>query len=157
MPLMRTLIRSGLSAAGLMICVACASSTEVVSPCSVGANATEAVVTMAWTSRPDSLRVLVRNAETVQAACARVTSGTGPGIMSGRIVRGPGVDSRAPFHYVPESVSLVDVTIELCDASLLRTPADVDAYFLGSTGRVDSVNAPYCPWSAPPVRVEPAP
>lgn len=136
---------------------ACNSPTEVSSACSVGPNATEAVVTMAWTSRPDSLRVLVRNAETIRAACTRATTGTGSAIMSGRIVRGAGVDPRVPFHYVPETVTLADLTIELCDSSLLRTTTAVDEFFLGSTGDVNSPSAPYCPWSAPPVKVEPVP
>lgn len=137
--------------------LACGSPTGISSPCMVDSKATAAVVTMVWRGRPDSLRVFVKGATTIRAACAYVSTQSGPYIMSGRIVRGVGVDAKIPFHYLPDSIALVDVAIELCDSALLRTPADVDAYFVGSTGRVDAPSAPYCPWGARPTLVERAP
>lgn len=151
--LMRILIRFCGTGAVIAAGVACKSTHGVPDTCLVGPNASAAVVTIAWTSRPDSMQVLVHGAAVVKAACDYVRTGTGPRIMAGRIVRGAGVDPRVPFHYLPDSLSLVDNAIELCDSKLLRTTAEVDAYFLASTGRVDAPSAPYCPWSARPVRV----
>lgn len=151
--LKRTLVRCCGAGAVIAAAVACRSTTDVPDACRVGPDAAAAVVTIAWTSRPDSMQVLVHGTTVVRAACGYVRTGTGPRIMAGRIVRGAGVDPRVPFHYLPDSVSLVDIAIELCDSKLLRTTADVDAYFLASTGRVDAPSAPYCPWSARPVQV----
>ena len=147
-----------LCGAGLLIAVslACKNSTGVTDECLVSPSAASAVVTIAWTSRPDSMRVLVNGAGVIDAACNYVRTKSGPAILSGRIVRGAGVDARVPFHYLPDSVALVDMAIELCDSALLRTSAEVEAYFLGSTGRADAPSAPYCPWGARPVRVAPA-
>ncbi|MDP1891536.1 MAG: hypothetical protein Q8K55_11650 [Gemmatimonadaceae bacterium] len=143
--------------AGSLIVVgaACGNSTGATDDCRVGPTAASAEVTIAWTSRPDSMRVLVNGSSIINAACSYVRTRSGPNILAGRIVRGAGVDPRVPFHYLPDSVTLVDLTIELCDSELLRTTEQVDAYFLGSTGRVDSPSAPYCPWGARPVRVSP--
>lgn len=151
--LMRRLVRFCGAGAVFAAGVACKSTTSAPDECLVGPTAGAAVVTIAWTSRPDSMQVLVHGGAVVKAACDYVRSGTGPRIMAGRIVRGAGVDPRVPFHYLPDSVSLVDNAIELCDSRLLRTTAEVDAYFLASTGRVDAPSAPYCPWSARPVHV----
>jgi hypothetical protein len=116
-----------------------------------------AIVTIAWSSRPDTMRVRVEGAQVIQAAEEYVRTGSGPGIVAGRIVRGAGVDPSVPFHYLPDSISLVEVAAELCDSALLRTPAAVDRFFSGATGRADAVSAPYCPWDARPVDIEPAP
>lgn len=101
------------------------------------------------------MRVLVRDAGTLRAVDRYIATGTGPSILAGRIVRGAGVDPRVPFHYLPDSAALVEVAIELCDSRLLHTPAEVDTYFQGTTGRADAVSAPYCPWDARPVSVAP--
>lgn len=153
---MRILVCLCVAGAVIAAGMACTGSTDVPDVCLTSPTASAAVVTIAWTSRPDSMRVLVHGAGVVKSACDYIRTGTGPRIMAGRIVRGAGVDPRVPFHYLPDSVSLVDNTIELCDSRLLRTTAEVDAYFLASTGRVDAPSAPYCPWSARPVRVTPA-
>lgn len=116
-----------------------------------------AVVTLAWRARPDSMRVLVRDTGTIRAINRYLATGTGGSILSGRIARGAGVDARVPFHYLPDSAALVEVAIELCDSRLLRTPAEVDAYFQGATGRADAVSAQYCPWDARPVSVAAGP
>ena len=152
---MRIFFLLGSSGVVIAVGLACNSPTGTPSACTVNSNATAAVVTMVWRARPDSMRVLVQGAATIRAACAYVDTQSGPHIMVGRIVRGAGVDPRVPFHYLPDSIALVDAAIELCDSGLLRTPADVDAYFLGSTGRADAPSAPYCLWGAPPVLVEP--
>jgi hypothetical protein len=127
---------TGWVAAAFLFTVAC---SDVLRPplpaaCRQG-NLGEAVVAFAWSSRPDTMRMLVRNSTTVS------------------IMRGAGVDAALPFRYVPDSLQLVDVAMELCDGSLMRTTAAVDAFFQGATGRVDSERAPFCPWGARPVDV----
>lgn len=138
-----------------VVTLGCRDPADAERACRVNSGAGEAVITMVWRTRPDSMRVLVRHQETVRAACEYVAMGSGPSILAGRIVRGAGVDPRVPFHYLPDSANLVEVAMELCDSALLRTPAEVDAYFLASTGSADSPSAPYCPWSARPVLVQP--
>lgn len=153
-PMRRVLLLCG---TGVLIAgLACKNSTGVTDECLVSPTAASAVVTIAWTSRPDTMRVLVNGAGVIGAACNYARTKSGPGILAGRIVRGAGVDARVPFHYLPDSVSLVDFTIELCDSALLRTSEEVEAYFLASTGRSDAPSAPYCPWGARPIRVAPA-
>ena len=116
-------------------------------------NATEATVTFAWASSPDTMHVLVRGNPTIRAACAYLAGASRANIPAGQIVRGPGPsDLRLPFHYIPESVELAEVTIELCDSALLTTTAMVDEYFAG-TGNAGAESAPYCPWGAKPVQV----
>jgi hypothetical protein len=145
---------TGWVAAAFLFTVAC---SDVLRPplpaaCRQG-NLGEAVVAFAWSSRPDTMRMLVRNSTTVSQACAYLQTGAGPHIPSGPIMRGAGVDAALPFRYVPDSLQLVDVAMELCDGSLMRTTAAVDAFFQGATGRVDSERAPFCPWGARPVDV----
>lgn len=123
----------------------------------VDCSMTRGVVTFVWTSRPDTMRVLITDSATVCDASRYVRTQAGPSIPNGIIVRGAGSDPALPFHYLPESVRLNEATIEVCDSKLLRTPADVDEFFVGITGRADSPSAQYCPWSARPVRVAPAP
>ncbi len=69
-------------------------------------------------------------------------------------MRGAGEDPRYPFRFVPEEVRLVEAAMELCDGAPMRTAAEVDAYFLGATGSRRSKRAPWCPWSARPLRME---
>ena len=117
-------------------------------------SAEEAVVTFAWTSRADTMHVLVRGNDTVRDACAYLAGESNASIPNGQIARGPSPsDPDLPFHYVPESVQLAEFTIELCDSALLKTAGQVEAYFAG-TGNAESETAPYCPWSARPVRVQ---
>lgn len=97
------------------------------------------------------MRVLVRGASTIQAACDFLAGKATASIPAGLIVRGSAPsDPALPFHYLPESVQLADATIELCDFRLLKTEAEVDAYFVA----VNSDPAPYCPWNAYPVAVK---
>ena len=113
-------------------------------------------MTIAWRSRPDTMRVLVQRAETVQAACDYLAGRSLANIVSGQIERGAGVDPRVPFHYLPETVRLVEVAEELCDSRLLRTPEEVDAYLAGASPPETPGRAPFCPWGARPIRVDPA-
>jgi hypothetical protein len=113
-----------------------------------------AIVSFAFRSNPqDTMLVEVRDTTTVRLARAYVTTGRGPHIPSGYIVRGAGVDPRYPFHFVPASVRLAEVTIELCDGAPMRTPQAVDAYMRGATGQAAPDSARWCPWSAYPVAV----
>lgn len=116
----------------------------------------EAVVVFAFNGNArDTLRVLVRNRETIAAAQQFIRACEGAHIPIGPIARGAGpADPRYPFHFLPDSVRLAEITIELCDGAPMRTPAEVNAFFEGATGDANAPTAPYCPWSAYPVRVE---
>lgn len=112
-------------------------------------------MTVVFPSRPaDTLRVLVTDSATIDAAQSFIQHQSGPSLVSGRIVKGAGTDSRYPFHFVPETVRLVDVAIELCDGALMRTPAEVSQFFEGSTGNANAADAQWCPWGSRPVALE---
>jgi hypothetical protein len=118
-----------------------------------GVNA--AIITVAFTGlTADTLDIVVTDSATIAAAEAYVHSDSGSHMISGRITRGAGVDSSYPFHFIPETVRIVDVAIELCDGAPMRTAAAVDTFFLGSTGTVNSESAQYCPWSSYPIAVQ---
>ena len=101
----------------------------------------------------DTLRVLLRGAGAIADVEAYLATQDGPRIPAGTIVRGAGLDPRYPFHFIPESVQIVDAAIELCDGQPMRTPAEVDEYMRGATGDANPERAPWCPWSAYPVRL----
>lgn len=113
-----------------------------------------AIVTFVWDSRPDTMRVMVTHGPTIQAAHGYVQTGQGAGIPSGPIVRGAGSDPALPFHYVADSVRLVEAAIELCDGRLMKTVAQLNEYFAGATGNANANRALFCPWGARPVLVE---
>jgi hypothetical protein len=128
---------------------ACSSSVDEP----VGANA--AVITVAFDGIPaDTLNVVATDAATIAAAEAYVHSHSGPHMISGRIVKGPGADTDYPFHFIAETVRLVDVAIEVCDGAPMRTAAAVDSFFLLSTGNASAEEAQYCPWSSYPIAVQ---
>jgi hypothetical protein len=142
--------------AALIFASACGRIADPVPPslCSAGELPTEAVVTVAWRNSTDAMRIPVRGESKVRAACDFLAGSSQAGIPMGQIRAGPGPgDTAIPFHYVPESVTFVEVAIELCDSALLRTPAQVESYFAG-TGSDINGTAPYCPWAARPVAVE---
>ena len=113
-----------------------------------------ATVVFAFESHPDdTLEVRVRHAPTIAAARAYVNTKQGPRIPVGRIVRGAGSDPTYPFHFVPTSVRLAEATIELCDGAPMRTPAEVDAFIAGATGKPNARSATWCPWSAYPIGI----
>jgi hypothetical protein len=113
-----------------------------------------AVVRFAFTGHPaDTLRVLVRDRATVDAAVHYIVTGAGPHIPNGTIVRGAGADARYPFHFEPDSVRLADAAIELCDGAPMRTGGDVDEFF-SLSGPVERERARWCPWGAYPIGVE---
>ena len=143
-------------AAGLLAVVIVSGCGSPTPPVAVGCEGAEpcAIVTFVWDSRPDSMRVMITHGPTIQAAHAYVNTGQGPAIPSGTIVRGAGSDPALPFHYLPESVRLVEVAMELCDGSLMKTVAQLDAYFAGATGNANASSAPFCPWGARPVQVD---
>jgi hypothetical protein len=149
----RVLLPLVLSAA--FIAIACADS---IAPPRAGCASPvpqQGVVTFTWDARPeDTMRVLVTDAPTVAAACAFLVSGTGPRMPTGMIARGAGSDPTLPFHYLPESVRIVDAAIEICDGRLMKTAASLDDYIEGATGDRNAAQAPYCPWGARPIAVE---
>lgn len=113
-----------------------------------------AIVTFAFDQLPDTLRVHVRDSATIAEAERRVATGTGSRMPVGPIVRGAGVDARYPFHYLPDSVRLLDLAMEICDGRPMRTPAQVTEFFLLSTGNANAPRATWCPWGAHPIAVE---
>lgn len=115
-----------------------------------------AVVVFAFEGHPqDTLRVEVRDRETIRAAESYVRTRQGPKFPIGPIVRGAGVDPRYPFHFVPGAVRLAEVAMELCDGAPMRTAAEVEAFF-ELTGRKGEKETTWCPWGAYPVEVLPS-
>lgn len=112
------------------------------------------IVTFAFDGFPeDTLRVAVTDEATIAAAKHFIATGTGAKIPIGPIVRGFGADARVPFRFLTADVRLTEVAIELCDGRMMRTTAEVDAFFLGATGNAASPQATWCPWGAYPVNV----
>lgn len=148
---MRKLTHLLLAAPALFI-GAC-SSTEPSEPMPV--DATAAVVTVVFPShRADTLDVLVTDPATIAAAESFLRTHSGPKLVSGRIVRGAGVDARYPFHFVPESVKIVDAAMEICDGEPMRSAQALDSFFEWSTGDRNSPWAPWCPWESQPIAVQ---
>lgn len=113
-----------------------------------------AIITFGFEGRAETIRVHVTNPVTIGQAEQWLATQTGPKFPIGTIVRGAGVDSRYPFHYVPESVTLTELAIELCDGAPMTTPEAVDDFIEGSTGHRNAPSATWCPWNAFPLGVE---
>ena len=111
------------------------------------------VITFAFGARPELTMRVAAGAATVAAAESYLRTGEGPRIPSGPIVRGPGIDERYPYHFLPDAVDLVDVAMELCDGAPMLTPAEVNEFMRGATGEPFPASARWCPWSAVPVAV----
>ena len=145
---MKHYILALLSALALGAC----SSSDLIDP-TLGASG--AVLTVVFPSRPsDTLDVFITDSATIAAAEAFVSTNEGSHMLSGRIRKGAGWDAGYPFHYIPESVRLVDVAMEICDGAPMKTARDVDDFFGWSTGDADSESAPWCPWESKPVKVQ---
>lgn len=112
-----------------------------------------AVITFTFQATDDTMDVLVTDPVTIRRAEERVASGSGPRMPLGPIVRGAGIDTRYPFRFVPDSVQLTDMAIEICDGRPMRTAAEVNQFFEWSTGNAASARATWCPWGATPVKV----
>lgn len=112
-----------------------------------------AVVTFVFTATADTMEVLVLDAPTVRLAERRVTTGQGPRMPVGPIRRGPGIDRRFPFHYLPDQLRLADLATEVCDGRPMRTPTEVDDFIELATGDRQAATAIWCPWGASPVAV----
>lgn len=151
---MKTSRSSLLAAAVLLSAAGCTSSTNPEPQPVIGEPAA-AVVSFKFDGRPaDTLHVLVTHGPTIEEARRYVNTGHGSRLPIGPIVRGAGSDARYPFHFLPDQVRLADLAIEVCDGDLMRTAAEVDAFFLGSTGSVSSPQATWCPWGAYPYAVQ---
>jgi hypothetical protein len=111
------------------------------------------VVRFAFQSRPDTIRVLITDAATIAAARQFIRTNQGAHIPIGTIEPGAGVDSRYPFHFVPETVRLAELAMELCDGAPMKTSAAVTEFITGAGGE-NATRATYCPWSAFPVAIE---
>jgi len=113
-----------------------------------------AIVTFAFEGRAATMRVLVTNDATIAQAESRIATGEGAAIPIGPIVRGAGIDGRYPFHFLPDSLELTELAIELCDGAPMTTAEQVDDFIEGSTGDRSSPRATWCPWGAYPIEVE---
>jgi hypothetical protein len=91
---------------------------------------------------------------TIAQAEARIATGTGPTFPIGPIARGAGTDARYPFHFLPDSVRLAELAVEACDGAPMKTAAEVDDFFEGSTGNRNAPRAVWCPWGGFPMAVE---
>jgi hypothetical protein len=112
-----------------------------------------AIVTFAFQGATDTMLVLIEDPVTIARAEARARTGVGAAIPIGPIVRGAGVDPRFPFRFLPDSVRLTELAIELCDGRPMRTAEEVDDFFEGSTGNRGAPRATWCSWGAYPVAV----
>lgn len=112
------------------------------------------IITFGFAGRPELTMRVAAGEEAVGAAEAYLATGEGPHIPMGPIVRGAGVDDRFPFHFIADSVRLVDFAMELCDGAPMRTAADVNEFMRGATGEPFPASAPWCPWGAVPIAVE---
>jgi hypothetical protein len=99
-------------------------------------------------SLQDTMRVLVRDSATIHKAQLVLQGKSIANIPIGPILRGTGIDPRYQFHFIPDSVRLAEVTIELCDGRPMKTEAMLDMFFRGAS-RVQ-----WCPWSARVIAVE---
>jgi hypothetical protein len=113
-----------------------------------------AVLTVIFPSHAaDTLHVFVTDSATIAKADAFIRTGSGPRMLTGKIARGAGIDAKYPFHYLPETVTLADVGIEICDGAPMRTAKDVDDFFVGETGSAASEQATWCPWDSKPIAI----
>jgi hypothetical protein len=92
----------------------------------------------------EEFRMRVTDPETIRLAMENLAGGNNKH-PNGPIAMGDG-GFNAPWswHFVPESVQMVDLSIELCDGS----PSHVESH------RGDFLASGYCPWSARIVAVE---
>lgn len=115
---------------------------------------TSAVVTFAFEGHPaDTIRVLVHDSATIADAERYVQTKSGPRLLIGTIERGVGHDPRYPFRFVPSTVRLADMAMEVCDGAPMRTAAALDDFFEWSTGSRTSTTTTWCPWASYPVAV----
>ena len=102
----------------------------------------------------DTLRIAISDPAAIRAAREFVNTGQGPKLPIGRIVRGPGIDPRYPFHFEPASVQFADFAIEVCDGAPMHTDSAVVEFMKGATGEANPTSATWCPWGAYPVEVK---
>ncbi len=94
----------------------------------------------------EPLTVFITNPKTIQDVIDRTIGVSIKRIPMGRVVRGTLYDPRWSWHLEPESVTMNDITMELCNAK----PSDVEANlekWLRDVGF-------YCPWNAEIVNVK---
>ena len=112
------------------------------------------MITFAFDSRPGVTMRVAAGAGALTSAEQYLATGQGPRIPAGPIVRGAGVDERYPYHFIPDSVRLVEVAIELCDGAPMLTQGEVNEFMRAVTGEPFPVSGRWCPWSAVPIAVE---
>lgn len=129
----------------VLVCTACGSPTAP--------KPKSAILTLRFEdSRPsgewETMRILVDNAATVDRAREYLRDPSPPVFPGGKIIRGQGVDPRFPFHYVPETVQLIEGAVEVCDGRPMHTPHEVNVFVGGVTGDTLSTEATWCPGNA---------
>ena len=111
-------------------------------------------VVLAFDSYPqDTMRIAITDTTAIRLAREFVNTKQGPRMPVGRIVRGPGIDPRYPYHYDPASVHFADFATEVCDGAPMRTDSAVVEFMRGATGLQNPTSATWCPWGAYPVEV----
>ncbi|MGI8643782.1 MAG: hypothetical protein ACR2LS_06675 [Thermomicrobiales bacterium] len=101
----------------------------------------------------ESFRAIVTDSASIQRVSVALAGNGYAGIPSGTLAHGDG-DINAPHAWHLINVTVVDITIELCDGTASMVDADVD-YWVDTVGR-------FCPWSATvvaavPLQAEPPP
>lgn len=110
-----------------------------------------AVLTFTFDTSPlprsqwETMRVFVTNPATVLRAWQYLRNPSVPVFPLGKIVRGPGVDPRYPFHYLPETVVLTEGAAVGCDWPLMHTPHDVNSFMRAVAGDSLAPEATWCP------------
>ena len=143
---------SPVAAAGVLVLTALAACNE---DSVVGLPDGAVEVRLAFDGYPqDTMRIAISDTAAIRLARQFVTTGQGPKLPIGRIVRGGGIDPRYPFHFEPASVQFADFAIEVCDGAPMRTDSAVVEFMKGSTGEDNPTSATWCPWGAYPVAVK---
>jgi hypothetical protein len=143
---------SPVAAAGVLVLTALAACNE---DSVVGLPDGAVEVRLAFDGYPqDTMRIAISDTAAIRLARQFVTTGQGPKLPIGRIVRGAGIDPRYPFHFEPASVQFADFAIEVCDGAPMRTDSAVVEFMKGSTGEDNPTSATWCPWGAYPVAVK---
>jgi hypothetical protein len=107
------------------------------------------IVRFAFTRSPeDTIRVLVRRAETISRAREVLDGRSTANILGGIIVRGAGVDPQYPWHFDPDRVVLGEAIIGCVGGTTMRTEQEVEDFFAAKP------SGKYCE-AVTPVAVEP--
>jgi hypothetical protein len=142
---------------GYMIAFSVAAMTLVATSC-LSTNAPDfdgkdgVIVTVVFDGHPaDTMDVAVTDPTTANAALQFISSGSGPHIFFGPIVKGVGYDLKYAFHFIPDSVRVNDDVLASCDAAPMHSVTEVSSFFITETGSANTASAPWCPSTSRPI------